>query len=430
MKKLLLLLLIVTFMGELGYSQKDTIKQSRFDFATTTIGFGFNYSNSGNVKYVDANNQVQNFDLDHQFYPILYFGGLHFWNSTELYFALPFGQLISKNATNEVKVMNNLSSVFGIKYYPWKINNNSFRPFVGMEISGLNYEHQSNNESFDGVLRTKIVYPIQGGFSWRKDKLLLDFKVLYNYENEFEYYISQNQSATISTPSMYYSVGMKFLLDGTKSIESYHYSGKEKKDYELLKSKNLLNSFYIGVGPSTSFFTQSSEYNSEVRPFLHSPLNSNVFLDLGLGYFYEPLNAFAGIAYRNMKSNSKAYGYKQNLVRESLTLEFNKFLFDYQGFVPYLGIGISYEQLEFTENQQGTVSITEEANLWRPVFVFGWDILPTKLEYMTLRTNLRYTPNLNIDLNGYSIPNSQLEFNIIQLVFYPQRFMNFKKNNL
>ena len=63
----------------------------------------------------------------------------------------------------------------------------------------------------------------------------------------------------------------------------------------------------------------------------------------------------------------------------------------------------------------------------RPVFVFGWDILPTKLEYMTLRTNLRYTPNLNIDLNSYSIPNSQLEFNIIQLIFYPQRFINLIK---
>lgn len=72
----------------------------------------------------------------------------------------------------------------------------------------------------------------------------------------------------------------------------------------------------------------------------------------------------------------------------------------------------------------------EESNLWRPVFVFGWDILPTKLEYLTLRTNIRYTSSLNIDASGHAVPNIQLEFNIIQLVFYPQRFINFRKHKL
>jgi hypothetical protein len=262
------------------------------------------------------------------------------------------------------------------------------------------------------------------------DKFLLDFQVLYNYNNQLEYYISQNQSATIETPSIYFGANVKLILEGTKGSEKYYYSGKEDRDYENLKAKKLLNSFYVGIGPSTSFFTQKSDYNSEIRPFLHSPLNSDVFLDVGLGYFYEPLNAFSGITYRNMKTNSNAYGYEQNFTRKSLGLEFNKFLFDYQGFVPYLGLGISYEKITFSEKDKGSLHLMEESNLWRPVFVFGWDILPTKLEYMTLRTNLRYTPDLSIDVSGYAVPNSQLEFNIIQLIFYPQRLINFKKHNI
>ncbi len=430
MRKYLFFFLIFLLPSGVAYTQNDTTKQSRFDFASTTIGIGLNYSRGGNISYIDDNNQIQDFELKNQFYPILYFGGLHFWNSTELYFAFPLGQLISKKPRNELEVKNSLSGVFGVKYYPWKINNNKFRPFLGMEVSGLNYEHQSSNDNYDGVLRTKIVFPILSGFSWRKNKLLMDFQVMYNYNNQLEYYISQSQATTIETPSIYYNATVKLLLEGTKGSEKYHYSGKEKKDHEFLKAEKLLNSIYLGIGPSTSFFFQKSEYNSEVRPFLHSPLNSNVFLDFGLGYFYEPLNAFSGITYRNMKSSSKGYGYEQNLSRKSLGLEFNKFLFDYQGFVPYLGLGISYEQITFLENEQGSTHMMEESNLWRPVFVFGWDILPTKLEYITLRTNLRYTPNLSIDVNGYSVPNSQLEFNIIQLIFYPQRFMNFKKHNL
>ena len=429
MVRLLLSLLGILVINCASISQIDTLKKSRFDFAHTTIGIGLNYSNAGTLNYIDAQTQVQHFNLENQFYPVLYFGGLHFWNSMELYFAFPLGRLVPKKPTSRIKINNSLSSVFGIKYYPWKINNNTFRPFLGGSLSGLNYQQKSKDEDKIGALRTKIIYPLQGGFSWRKDKWLIDFQVIYNYDNHFEYYISQNQSASINTPKIYYSTALKILLEGTKSSERYYYSGEEKKDYHILKEKKLLNSFYIGIGPSTSFFTQKSDYNANVNPFFHSPTNSDVYLDIGLGYYYEPLEAFAGIAYRNIKSESKVYSNEQNISRASLTFEFNKFLFDYHGFVPYLGIGISNEQLKYSESVRGSTHISTEANEWKPIFVFGWDILPTRLEYMTLRTNIRYTPKLTIELNDYLIPYSQLEFNIIQFVFYPQRFLNLRKNN-
>lgn len=427
--RLLLILWISIFTSGFANSQIDTLKQSRFDFARTTLGLGVNYSYSGNVNYLNASSQVESFQLNNQLYPVLYFGGLHFWNSTELYFALPFGQLFPKKPSTDIAIENNLSSVFGIKYYPWKINNQTFRPFIGVAISGLNYEQKSENISLDGDLKTTIVYPLQGGFSWRKNKYLLDFQVIYNYENTFEYYISKNQIATINTPKLYFSTTAKLLLEGTKGSEKYYYSGKEQNDYDLFKTNNQLNSFYLAIGPSTSFFTQKSEYNSEIRPFFHTPVNTNVFLDIGIGYFYERINAFAGVSYRNMKTNSEAYNAEQDLKRESFLFEFNKFLFDYQGFVPYVGIGLGYEQLSFNEKENGSIVIAEEKNILKPVIIFGWDILPTKLEYMTLRTNLRYTPSLNIEVNDFVIPASQLEFNIIQLVFYPQRFRNFKYQN-
>ena len=81
----------------------------------------------------------------------------------------------------------------------------------------------------------------------------------------------------------------------------------------------------IGEGSSSTFFTQVNDYNTEVHPFIHSPTNSSLFLDIGLGYFHEALNAIAVIAYRNMKTVVKANNYEQHLIRKSLAIEFNKF---------------------------------------------------------------------------------------------------------
>lgn len=423
------LIAILMLIGN-AYSQEQKPKNSRFDFAQTTLGIGLHYSNSGNVDFVDGNGQLQSYQFENQFYPVLYFGGLHFWNSTELYFGLPFGQLLNKNPSDNISITNNLSTVFCINYYPWKINNRKVRPYIGSSISGINYDQNSDDIASDGALFTKIVFPIHGGLSWRKNKTLVDVQLIYNYDNQFEYFISQNKSTTVTTPPLYYSASFKLLLEGTKGSEKYHYSGNEARNYELLKAKRLLNSFYVAIGPSTSFFTRNNEYNTYNRPFIPSALTSNVFFDIGLGYFYEPLNAFAGISYRKLNTNSTAYGYEQNLQRRSYLFEFNKFLFDYQGFVPYLGIGLSFDQLRFEERELDEIIVSKDQNSLNPTLIFGWDILPTKLEYMTLRTNLRYTPSLNIDIDGLNIPNAQLEFNIIQFVFYPQRFVNFRRNKI
>ena len=401
-------------------------KENRFDFAQTTIGLNLYYSGNGSTQFVDENGELQSYNLGHQIYPALHFGGLHFWNSTELYFALPLGSLFRKNLKNNTQVSLNTSDIFGIKYYPWKIYNQTFRPFVGASIGAINYQQKSYVKYLNGALVSKIVFPFSTGMSWRKNRHLVDFTIKFNPESKLNYYISKNQNTSVNTPSLYLGVSYIILLEGTKGNQSFHYSGKERKKYLELKEKNLLNSFYVAIGPSLAFFTKKNHYNTSVRPYLHSTLTSNVFLDFNLGYYYEPLNGFVDIAFRNIKTQTDAFGTEQSTIRKSILIEANKYLLDYQGFVPYLGLGLGFEQLNFTENEaQQTVEIDRKKV--RPTITFGWDVLPTKLEYMTLRTNLRYTPDLSVEHKGYKIPMAQLEFNIIQLVFYPQRFYNFKK---
>jgi hypothetical protein len=101
-----------------------------------------------------------------------------------------------------------------------------------------------------------------------------------------------------------------------------------------------------------------------------------------------------------------------------------KFLFDYKGFVPFLGISPSYERLQVrVSEQEGGVLVDESAELLRMGIVFGWDIRPNNIQSMILRTNLRYYPGLHVDSGNYRFHFNQLEFNFIQVVFYLNRML-------
>lgn len=53
---------------------------------------------------------------------------------------------------------------------------------------------------------------------------------------------------------------------------------------------------------------------------------------------------------------------------------------------------------------------------------FGWDIRPNNIQSWILRTNLRWYPNLAIELDQNSkVSFDNLEFNFIQLIIYPNR---------
>lgn len=60
-----------------------------------------------------------------------------------------------------------------------------------------------------------------------------------------------------------------------------------------------------------------------------------------------------------------------------------------------------------------------------PGIIFGWDIVPSPLETWVLRTNLRYYPLQKVkNPTGEISRVDQFEFNIIQLVIYPNRIIN------
>jgi uncharacterized membrane protein len=112
-----------------------------------------------------------------------------------------------------------------------------------------------------------------------------------------------------------------------------------------------------------------------------------------------------------------------------LALEAFWFFWDYNGFVPFVGPTISFERWASCrfENyvQQGE---TQRTQMISPGILFGWDILASPLETWVLRTNLRYYPFQKVrDSDGKWSRVDQFEFNFIQLVVYPNRWVHIRK---
>jgi hypothetical protein len=148
----------------------------------------------------------------------------------------------------------------------------------------------------------------------------------------------------------------------------------------------------------------------------------SIMPDFGIGYFWHRSDLNIVSSYRSYGTETSAYGADQTLRRKSLGLEVTKFLFDYHGFVPFVGPLVSWENLSFEENFEGqpTRDVTEHKLGYG--LAFGWDIRPNRIQSWLLRTNIRWFPNLKLQVEGDAgISFDNLEFNFIQLVVFPGR---------
>ena len=205
------------------------------------------------------------------------------------------------------------------------------------------------------------------------------------------------------------------------------YNGAIPRLDKLLSEKSQYGLFF-GIGPSAAFPTKNSTYLHEYYPFLDDRSMPTIFPDISLGYHFSKPDLVTALAFRPIRQNREAFLFEQSITRLSLVLESYKYLFDYHGFAPFLGAGISYEGLRLKE-EDGPNEITNLSQSKNALLlVAGWDIRPgRKADVWLLRTNLRYAPNLSLTHNGKKLSMELLEFNFIQFVIYPQRIKALKK---
>ncbi|GAB4408820.1 MAG: hypothetical protein OHK0039_12100 [Bacteroidia bacterium] len=394
---------------------------TRHRFAQLTLGADMLWMPGGGTGYHLQENQPVAYSFGNQLIPRIIIAGTHFWGHADFYVNFPVGGLLAQRPADDVRVSVSPGVETGARVYPWAIRRGAIRLFGGIAFAISDFQLVQGDQAGAWVNRTTL--PLQAGITYQRGAKLFDLGVRYALRQPFTYYLDRTQAQTHELPAWGVFLGMKYSLETTLSAEKPYRDGTTQRRVDVLAAAGKLNSFSLAIGPSAAFTLGKgqSTYNRGDRAFLDQYTGSGIFPDAGLGYYHHRWDAHINLAYRAYAEGRRAYDYEQLLRRRSVALEAYKFLFDFHGFVPFVGPHVSWDMWRFEEKDLGqTVHSQTDARLL-PGITFGWDIRPDRLQSFILRTNLRYTPYVLDTPGDTRLFLHQLEFNFIQLVIYPQR---------
>ena len=292
----------------------------------------------------------------------------------------------------------------GLKIYPFRLNNNTIRPFFGIAFNFKSYYTELNG--IRGAENKKIDYPIQAGLTYLLNPLILSLGVKKSSLKD-EYYVDRKEKRKVYLGGTSIFASLSFAYDTTKN-----------PSYNIIDS-----SFYpyIGLGPSSSWLVSGNgNYLLKNYPYLAKNVNSSVYPEFSLGFELRDdfgRNIF-NLSYRKIKSSLKGYGTKAEYKRTSFALEYMHTLFNYQGFIPYIGPSLAFDKLNFKLVDKQKLIVNKSKNKVFFGINTGWDIIPKKGANWFLRTNLRYYKSISLDLGkGRNVNFPNFEFNFIQFIY-------------
>jgi outer membrane protein W len=399
-------------------------KKTKYRFAQGSMGIDFLYiPATGQGALLDTNGNYK-FQFGGNTIPRLVIGGTHFWGHVDFALNFPVGSIGEKKDSLS---RNTQFDIITTKYYPWAIKKNKLRPFVGSSCNVNLYKQSGANAYSKYWIGTDFYLnlPINFGASYQVGNLLWSADAKYLVNTNRKIYSNKAEIVHYQLPNYGIAIGVKKLFESTvKPFEKKYQDGTMAKEYGA--TKNKLNAFSFGVGLSSSFYLRQSAFNKTNRPYLNKNMMANFIPEFGVGYYLDKQDVHFNIAYRNIEASSSGFGLRQIVQRKAMTAEAFKFLFDYKGFVPFLGVGLSREQLFFTEaDDVANYKFTSNGLVYSPSIITGWDIRYHRNYFFMLRTNIRYSPFLQLDTKSIygKIKMQQLEVNFIQAVFYPQRLI-------
>ncbi|NQZ74736.1 MAG: hypothetical protein HRT61_01285 [Ekhidna sp.] len=411
--------LLLIFLTPL-HAQLFVEKQTRHRFAQNLVGFDIQTSIGGNTFIHGLDGSFESYDLPSTSRGRIVMGGTHFWGHADIYIAIPIMFPRVQEQNQDIFFTTGVETVF--KFYPWQLEYGKFRPYVGLSLAP-NYFEQDNNllALSEGPQLTHVSVPLLAGLSYMHKNKVVEAGITWNYANRQDYYFDRFTFRAIETPPLFASFALKFMFDTTVGAEDSWESGRTEKWINGLAKEGKLNGFFIGAGLSSAWWMGKSSYNQENRPFVKN-YGISLMGDFSLGYYWHKPDLNVALVYRGYGSSVDVYGVNQALRRRSFGLEVTKYVLDYHGFDPFIGPVITNERLSFKESVDGilTHDLEESGIDWG--ITFGWDIRPDRNQSIILRTSLRYFPALDMQItDSQQISFDNMEFNFIQLVFFPNR---------
>tara|TARA_R110002050_G_scaffold90590_2_gene190585 strand:- start:3954 stop:5234 length:1281 start_codon:yes stop_codon:yes gene_type:complete len=395
-------------------------KKSRHRFAQLSLGLDYELGLGANTQISNSaisNPNTSRVSLNASHTPRILIGGTHFWGHADFYIAIPLFQTQSTIEANTIRYQRGVETAF--KYYPWRIKKNAVRPFVGVSLTSYQWQQNTGIDAENAVI-TYHGLPLLGGLSYQSGNYLWDLGASWNSSSPQDYYLKPDEIIQIENHQLYFTASFRILLETTLSAEKDWESGRTQKVTEVLAEQGKLDGFYIGAGFSSAFWLNQSKSTAFSEGY--GNYANSVMPEFSAGYYFHKPDLSIELAYRSYKQNNGAFGWNREAGRRSLALEGTRTLFDYHGFVPFIGPFVSWERLSLESTNKGQIIDDVLQDQVGYGLCFGWDIRPNRLQGFLLRTNLRYTPNLNLALsnNRNEIFNS-LEFNFIQLIIFPER---------
>ena len=300
-----------------------------------------------------------------------------------------------------------------MRLYPMKLQPKRVSPFAGISFRRIRFSQESAISATDNGVPSygRFIYPVQLGLTYTSQKWHVTASGYYNFQNEFDYFITRTQQGAVQLNPLSFNLSLLRYVDSDRNMRSAKATAKINEDYQLLKNENLLSTWFIGIGPSAVLQVNRSTYLKENFPFFYDNYSAALLPDLSFGRYFNKLDANLNLTYRTYADKYEGFDSEISTRRHSVGVESVKFLFNYLGFVPFVGPVLSYENLR--ANVNGMSYVEDKLALG---ITFGWDIRVTKTGTSLLRTNLRYYPNLHMHIEGEKMMFDHLEFNFIQWV--------------
>ena len=414
-KKFFVLLCSVVFTAERS-AQDYLEKKSRFRFAQTYVGLDFLYfpGFSGLNRIYEPSDAQKS--IPDSFSPRVTIGGLHFWGYADFYVSFPVYNNIFTQAVNTGGIHLYSGIETGFHFYPWQLKYNSLRPFIGISWIAFGFRQNFENGS-QGSSRSLHRFPIIAGLSYQNTWGQIDLTARYALNPTFEYYITPEKRKEYKPAPFSLGLGYKYIFDTSRRVEDNLQAVKERE--ERLKKADKLSGISLGIGPSAAITVRKFETTLKDRSFLNTRPRIALAPDATVGYHIYDIDSEVRFAYRFMRQTQDGFGLEQTFTRHALSLEFIKFLLDYQGFVPFIGLGVEFNRLSYQESGNAALRVSN-SRFGLPI-VFGWDIRPVISASWLLRTTLRYNPLPHLRAEGNRVPFEHFEFNFIQFVYYLNR---------
>ncbi len=413
------IIILFTYTASLSGQADSVYTQSYLDkstrFAWFTYGGDLNYLSGGSTQQL-INGTKQTTTFGSTLMPRITIGGIHFWGHTDFYVTFPLSFLTIQdipNGLDEIDVYQGVET--GMRVYPIKLQPKKVSPFLGVSFRRIRFSQESEESTSSNGAPSfgRFIHPIQFGLTYTTDQWHLTASGYYNHQNEFNYYISPTEIADVKLNPVSFNLSLLRYVDSDRHMRTKRAVRRTNEDYRVLKDRNLLSTWFYGIGPSSALQMSKSSFLRENYPYFYDDYAASILPDLSFGRYFDKVDANINLSYRTYGDRYEGYNNEIKIRRHSLGVESVKFLFNYLGFVPFVGPILSYENLNTTVN--GT---DYKENKLALGITFGWDIRVTKTGTSLLRTNLRYYPNLHMTIENEKMMFDHLEFNFIQWVHF------------